>query len=86
MSQENVDVVRRVWEILSARCPDEPLPEAALEYFTEDCVLEDFPELPAAPSTGAETGCVRSTSTSGRRGESSTRIRASSSMPGTTSS
>jgi ketosteroid isomerase-like protein len=41
MSRENVEVVRRAWKAYSDRGI-----EAALDYFAEDCVLEDFPELP----------------------------------------
>ena len=41
MSQENVEVVRRAWE---ARVGGGP--EAVLDFFTEDCVMEDFPDLP----------------------------------------
>ena len=42
MSQENVEVVRGVWGIVAS----EGITDAVLEFFTEDCVMEDFPELP----------------------------------------
>ena len=42
MSQESVETVRRVWEIVAS----EGIVDAVLESFTEDCVMEDFPELP----------------------------------------
>jgi ketosteroid isomerase-like protein len=45
MSQENVERVRRVWEILAGRGVEVALLHYA-EYFAEDCVFEDFPELP----------------------------------------
>jgi ketosteroid isomerase-like protein len=41
MSQENLEIVRRAWEARVSRGID-----AVLEYFTDDCVIEDFPELP----------------------------------------
>jgi ketosteroid isomerase-like protein len=41
MSQENVEVVREVWRTYNDRGID-----AALDYIAEDCVSEDFPELP----------------------------------------
>jgi ketosteroid isomerase-like protein len=41
MSRENVEIVRQMWEDYSERGSDPDL-----EYFTEDCVMEDFPELP----------------------------------------
>ena len=41
MSWENVEVVRAAWQAYRDRGTD-----AALEYFAEDCVCEDFPELP----------------------------------------
>src|SRR6476659_1006789 len=41
MSQENVEIARRAWETSVSQGP-----EAVLDYFTDDCVLEDFPELP----------------------------------------
>jgi ketosteroid isomerase-like protein len=42
MSQENVELIRRVWGIVVSRGVEAVL----VEYFTEDCVVEDFPELP----------------------------------------
>jgi ketosteroid isomerase-like protein len=45
MSEENVEIVRRVWEIVAGRGVEAALLEYA-EYFTDDCVFEDFPELP----------------------------------------
>ena len=41
MSQENVEIVREAWRAYRDRGTD-----AALDYFSEDCVCEDFPELP----------------------------------------
>jgi ketosteroid isomerase-like protein len=41
MSQENVEVVRGAW-----RAYQDGGLSAALDYFAEDCVCEDFPELP----------------------------------------
>jgi ketosteroid isomerase-like protein len=41
MSEENVEVVRAAWRAYQDRGVD-----AALDYFAEDCVCEDFPELP----------------------------------------
>lgn len=41
MSEENVEIVRRLWEARATQDVD-----AVLGYFTEDCVMEDFPELP----------------------------------------
>jgi ketosteroid isomerase-like protein len=42
MSEENVEIVRRAWDAVV----ETGGVEAALDYFTEDCVMEDFPELP----------------------------------------
>jgi ketosteroid isomerase-like protein len=41
MSEENVEIVRQAWE---ARVNQGV--EPVLEYFAEDCVVEDFPNLP----------------------------------------
>jgi ketosteroid isomerase-like protein len=41
MSQENVDVVRSSWRAYT----DEGI-DAAAEYFADDCVSEDVPDLP----------------------------------------
>ena len=41
MSQENVEVVKSAWGVMAADGV-----EAVLVYLTEDCDLEDFPELP----------------------------------------
>jgi ketosteroid isomerase-like protein len=41
MSEENVGVVRSAWDVVVTEGI-----EAVLPYFVEDCVLEDFPELP----------------------------------------
>jgi ketosteroid isomerase-like protein len=41
MSQENVEIVRSAWNVFVTDGI-----EAVLPYFIEDCVLEDFPELP----------------------------------------
>ena len=45
MSQENVEIVRRAWELLASRGVDALL-DVFPEFFTEYCVFEDFPELP----------------------------------------
>jgi ketosteroid isomerase-like protein len=42
MSEESVEVVRQMWKDYSERGID----DLDLEHFTEDCVMEDFPELP----------------------------------------
>jgi ketosteroid isomerase-like protein len=41
MSDENVEIVRGAWRVVV----DQGV-EAALQFFAEDCVLEDFPEMP----------------------------------------
>ena len=41
MSQENVEILREAWRAYQERGID-----AALEYCADDCVCEDFPELP----------------------------------------
>ena len=41
MSEENVQFVRNVWEVNVTQGVEAVLPD-----ITEDCVLEDFPELP----------------------------------------
>jgi len=41
MSQENVEVVRDAWRAYTTRGID-----ATLDYYSEDCVCEDVPELP----------------------------------------
>jgi ketosteroid isomerase-like protein len=41
MSEENVEVVRAAWRAYEERGID-----AALDFFSEECVSEDFPELP----------------------------------------
>jgi ketosteroid isomerase-like protein len=51
MSRENVEFVRFVWETVASRDV-----EAVLGYFTEDCVMEDFPELPDAAVYGGKEG------------------------------
>jgi ketosteroid isomerase-like protein len=44
MSQENVEIVRRAWEVY---VDHGWMHDAVLdEYFTEDCVVEDYPEMP----------------------------------------
>jgi ketosteroid isomerase-like protein len=45
MSKENVEKVRRVWEIVAGEGVEVALLHYA-EYFTEDSVFEDVPELP----------------------------------------
>jgi hypothetical protein len=41
MSEENVDFVRRLWEAVAR---SQGVDETVLGFFTEDCVMEDFPE------------------------------------------
>jgi ketosteroid isomerase-like protein len=41
MSQENVELVREAWGAFQTGGID-----AALDYYTQDCVCEDWPELP----------------------------------------
>ena len=41
MSEENVEVVREMWSAYNARNVDR-----SLDYFAEDCVVEDVPDLP----------------------------------------
>ena len=53
MSQENVEIVRRAWEARVSQGP-----EAVLDFFTEDCVLEDFPIFRIMPSTSAGRACL----------------------------
>ena len=45
MSEQNVEFVRRVWAIVAEEGVEIAL-ESFAEYFTEDCIFEDFPELP----------------------------------------
>ncbi len=50
MSQENVEIVREAWKAYDGRGID-----GYLDYVAEDCVCEDFPELPdRATYTGRE--------------------------------
>ena len=51
MSQENVEVVREAWSVYRERGID-----AALGYFAEDCIVEDFPELPDRANYGGWQG------------------------------
>ena len=41
MSRENVEIAREAWKAFTDRGVD-----ATLDYYAEDCVCEDFPELP----------------------------------------
>lgn len=41
MSQQNLEIVRRLWKAYA----DDGI-NVLLDYYTEDCVVEDFPELP----------------------------------------
>ena len=41
MSQENVEIVRRMWKDYDERGID-----GVLDYFVEDCVCEDFTDMP----------------------------------------
>jgi ketosteroid isomerase-like protein len=43
MSQENVEIVREAWKLYMAHGS---IVDAVLDYFAEDCVFEDFPDLP----------------------------------------
>lgn len=45
MSEQNVEFVRGVWEVVAGEGVEAAL-ESFTKYFTEDCVFEDFPELP----------------------------------------
>ena len=45
MSGENVEIVRRAWELLADRGVDALLADFP-DFFDENCVLEDFPDLP----------------------------------------
>jgi ketosteroid isomerase-like protein len=53
MGEENVETVRRAWETVASR----GVP-AALEFFAEDCVMEDFPELPDASTYLGKDGVI----------------------------
>ncbi len=46
MSQENVEVVRQGWKAFTEGGID-----ATLDYYAQDCVCEDFPELPDAATS-----------------------------------
>jgi ketosteroid isomerase-like protein len=55
MSQENVEVVRKAWKAYG-----EQGIEGYVEHYAEDCVSEDFPELPdSAIYRGREGGLDR---------------------------
>jgi ketosteroid isomerase-like protein len=41
MSRENVEIAREAWKAFTDRGVD-----ATLDYYAEDCMCEDFPELP----------------------------------------
>jgi ketosteroid isomerase-like protein len=41
MSQQNVEIVRRAWQAFVTGGI-----EATFDFWTEDCVFEDFPEMP----------------------------------------
>jgi ketosteroid isomerase-like protein len=41
VSRDSVEVVRRAWEAYLDRGRD-----GSIEYFSGDCIVEDFPELP----------------------------------------
>jgi ketosteroid isomerase-like protein len=43
MSEQNVEIVRSLWEAVAR---SQGVDETVLRIFTEDCVMEDFPELP----------------------------------------
>ena len=49
--QDNVAFVRRVWKEYTDRGVD-----GALGYFAEDCVVEDFPEMPDGASYSGKAG------------------------------
>ena len=44
MSQENVELVRHVWKAVQDRGLDAALDRSA-DWFADDCVFEDFPEM-----------------------------------------
>ena len=80
MSRENVDFVRRLWQINVTRGA-----EACVEYATEDFVVEDFPELPDHATYEGPEGMQEIDLHFRRCGASSFKSRSSSSMPVTTS-
>ena len=41
MSQENVEIARQAWKAYAERGVD-----GAVVFYSEDCVIEDFPEMP----------------------------------------
>jgi hypothetical protein len=43
MSEQSVEVVRSLWEGVAR---SQGVDETVLRFFAEDCVMEDFPELP----------------------------------------
>jgi ketosteroid isomerase-like protein len=53
MSQENVEIVRRAWKAYT----DHGI-GAAADYFAEDCVVEDFPDLPDRTTYVGREGLV----------------------------
>ncbi len=44
MSQENVEIVRQVWKVVQDRGLDAAL-EMSGDWFADDCLFEDFPEM-----------------------------------------
>ncbi len=53
MSQENVEIIRRAWKAYA----DHGI-EGAAEYFAEDGVIEDFPDLPDRTTYVGREGLV----------------------------
>jgi hypothetical protein len=63
MSQEDVEVVRGLWKTYNDRGID-----AALDYWAEDCVREDVPDLPTPRLIEARQARGRGSGTSRRLG------------------
>jgi len=45
VSEENVEIVRQVWKVLTGRGLETAL-ESYSGWYAEECVFEDFPEMP----------------------------------------
>jgi ketosteroid isomerase-like protein len=54
MSEENVEVVREAWKAFNDGGID-----PRLDYYAEDCVIEDFPELPDHATYEGKAGLRR---------------------------
>ena len=81
MSQENVEVVRAVWKVFTDRGLEAAL-DSFSERFAEDCVFEDFPELPDHADYRGKEGWGKEPRTLPRSGGISSWSRMSSSTPG----